>query len=434
VTEQRSAAWTWTARGLGLAAAIALRVVALGGADLSTDEIQTLHAVRLPFGEMVDERLAAGHAPLYFVAEKAWCSLAGTSQFALRLPSVIFGLLLLVPAWSLFRRVAGERTAWWGAAILALHPLMIELSREARMYPLLLLAVLAAADAAAASLDGERPGARFWAAVALGPLVHPTWGIAVAPLLAWLAIERRGAAADARRASGLTLAGLAASAALLAAVLLVAVPQHQELTRRAWGREVAVFGLRLFTGSDLRVFHGVLPIVAVAGLWGAFVAAGFARSAPRARRLALWWALGAPLASVAVGVAGGVPWGPARYVQVAAVAFTLLAAAAAASIEKPRDTRAPLLLLLCVVSASYPIAAARTAWSTAAAQLAADPAPVVVDDESSRIVLAHYLGRDVHVGAPPAGAASWRRVSLDPASGGGRVRITAEPPPGGGPR
>jgi len=421
-------------RGIGFAVAVALRVAALGRDDLSTDEIQTLAAVKLPFAEMVEERLRAGHAPLYFVAEKAWCAFAGTSQFALRFPSVLFGLAALVPAWSLIRRLAGEKTAWWGAAFLALHPLLIELSREARMYPLLLLAVLVAADGAVASLDGERPRARFWIVAALGPLVHPTWGIAIVPLAAWLAIERHGAAPQTRRASGDALAGLAASVALLAAVLFASVPQHQELTRRPWLREIGVFGLRLFTGSDLRPFHGILPMIGVVGLWGVFVVAGLLAAKSRVRRLALWWAAGVPLASVAAGLAGGVPWGPARYVQAAAVGLTLLAAVAAASIEKPRDSRAPLLLLALAATSAYTLTAPRTSWSGAAAELAADPAPVVVDDESSRIVLAHYLGRDVHVGAPPAGAASWRRVSLDPASRGGRVRIAAEPPPGDGPR
>jgi mannosyltransferase len=120
-----------------LAAALALRVVALGDADLWTDEIHTLHAVRLDVGAMVGERLAAGHAPVYFLIEKAWCSLFGTSQFALRLPSALFGAALLVPARSLFRRLAGEKAAWAGAALVAAHPLFVELAREARMYSLL---------------------------------------------------------------------------------------------------------------------------------------------------------------------------------------------------------------------------------------------------------------------------------------------------------
>ena len=413
-------------RGIGLATAIALRVLFLGRDDLSTDEVQTLAAVRLPFGEMITERFHAGHAPLYFAVEKAWCAVAGTSQFALRFPSVVFGLAALLPAWSLLRRMAGERAAWWGAAILALHPLLIELSREARMYPMLLLAVLVAADRAAASLDGERPGVRFWLAVALGPLVHPTWGIAVVPLLAWLALERRGTKPETRRASAAALAGLAASLAVLAVVLLVAVPQHQELTRRAWPREIGVFVMRMFMGSDLRPFHGVLPALAAVVLWGVFVMAGIRASSPRARRLATWWAIGAPLASVAVGLAGGVPWGPARYVQIAAVGFATFAAAAAAAIEKPRDSRAPLLLILLVATSAYSRAEPRTPWSAAAASLRESPAPVVVDDESSRIVLAHYLGREVHVGAPPADAATWCRVALDPASRGTRVAVASE--------
>jgi hypothetical protein len=420
---------TW--RGTALAAGAALRLFALGRADLSTDEIQTLHAVRLPWAEMVRERLAAGHAPLWFAIEKAWTSVAGTTQFALRLPSALAGLALLVPAWSLLRRLAGESAAWWGTALLAFHPLLVEHSREARMYALLVAAVLVVADGAAAALEGQRPGAAFWGAAVSGPLIHPTWGVALLPLLAWLAAERRQVPPSSRRPTDVALAGVAASLVLLTAALAFATPQHQELTRRPWPREIGVFALRIFAGSDLAMLHSFLACAAVVCGWGCWLVAGLLAAVPRTRRLALAWGLGVPFLAVAAGVLGGVPWGPARYVAAAALGFSLLATAgmAAHAASRGRESSAPLLLLVCLVLAAWPLAAPSVAWSDAANALRGDPSPVVVDDEPSRIVLAHYLGRDVFVGSPPPGAAAWRHASLAVADGRREVRIESGPRP-----
>ncbi len=401
-------------RLVALAAALALRFCALGRADLWTDEIQTLHAVRLPTAELVAERFKAGHVPVYFLIEKAWCDLFGTSQLVIRVPSAIFGVLMLLPAWSLLRRLAGESAAWWGTALLAFHPLFVELSREARMYSLLALLTFVVADRAVAALDGGRPGVMFWIALAIGPLVHPTWMFAAIPLAAWLALERSRTPQDARRRSLAALVGISASVAVLLVALWFADPQQQVLTRRPWLREIGVFVLRIFTGSDLSMFHSFLACVAVAVAWGRPLLLGATSAPPRARRLALWWAIGVPVASMAAGVLGGVPWGPARYVATAAVGVSILAAAGCAAkfAATERRSRAPVIVLFCAIVGLVPLLDPPVHWSQAADALRGETSPVVVDDEPSRIVLSHYLGRDVFVGAPPAGASGWWRASL----------------------
>jgi hypothetical protein len=416
---------TW--RVIAFAAAAVVRLARLGRADLWTDEIQTLHVLAFDGRSLVEQRLRAGHLPAYFVFERGWCSLFGASQTALRAPAALFGLAALVPAWSLLRRLAGERAAWWGTAILAFHPLLVELSREARMYSLLALVTLVVADRAAATLEGERPGASFWIAVALAPLVHPTWAFAALPLAAWVAYERRSLSPEARRASRAALVGVLASVAALVVALAFAHAQRQTLTRRPWSREAAVFALRIFTGSDLSLFHAFLPCAAVVGIWSARLVPGFMSAAPRVRRFALAWALGVPAASLVAG-AFGVPWGPARYVQTAAIGFCVLAAVgcAAQSAKAGRQSRAPLIVLLCATIAASATISSPTPWSDAAAVLRDDPSIVVVDDEPSRIVLGHYLGREVRVRAPPSWATSWRHARLVVEGGVRRVEITPQ--------
>jgi hypothetical protein len=338
----------------------------------------------------------------------------------------VFGVALLVPLWSLAKRLLGVRAAWWAATFAAFHPLLVELSREARMYSLLALLALLVADRAAATLDGERPGPWFWLAAVAGPFVHVTWGIALLPVAAWVAFERRSSAPEFRRASGRALAGVVASLAILVALLVVVDPQHQVLTRRPWHREAAVFVLRIFAGSDLTVFDSFLTGFVIVLNWGFFVVAGLIVCPPRARRLAAGWLIGVPAATVLVGVAGGVPWGPARYVQMAAFGAVLVVAAEAGRSDPPRQGRAPILAIVLTCVTSLALLQAHTEWSDAAARLAGDASPVVVDDESSRLVLSHYLGHEVSVGAPPAGAAAWRHARRVVDGASRRVELTEE--------
>jgi hypothetical protein len=92
-----------------------------------------------------------------------------------------------------------------------------------------------------------------------------------------------------------------------------------------------------------------------------------------------------------------------------------------------RQSRAPVVVLFCALVCVFPLLEPRVAWSEAAAALRDDPGPVVVDDEPARIVLAHYLGREVFVGAPPPGAEEWRHAVLDAKGGERRVTVTDEP-------
>ena len=428
------------ALALSLVAAVAVRLSFLGRDDLWSDEIQTLHTMTLPLGDVLRERLAAGHVPLYFFLLRAWTELAGVSQTALRFPSALLGVAAIVPAFSLLRRILPPSPARWALAVLAVHPVLVELSREARMYPLLVLVFLIAADGAVHALDEGRIPRRLWAALLVGPFVHPSWAFAAAPLALWLAFEARRlpeSESDAARAARRAAWGCVASIALLIVLLLAATPQHQELTRRPWPREIAVFALRPLIGSDLRpALYGILGLTLVG--WAVCLLRGVFETAPRAHRFAFAMAVGVPIASVSSGVIGGVPWGPVRYVQCASIGLAVLAGLAALHTQRVQESLdadatsaglgrvferlrrdpigAPWLVAALVVLSASRIAEPRTAWSQAAADVARrlpPTEPVWVEDDACRIVLSHYLDRDVSVGHPADGAPHWR-VVVDP--------------------
>lgn len=76
------------------------------------------------------------HPPLFYLTLKAWTSAFGFSEISLRLPSVIFSLITIY----LMARFFGFSSA----LLLALNPLYLYYSQEARMYSLVTLLVFCA--------------------------------------------------------------------------------------------------------------------------------------------------------------------------------------------------------------------------------------------------------------------------------------------------
>jgi len=68
------------------------------------------------------------HPPLYYLLLNAWTTIFGTSEIALRLPSVIFSLGAGILLFSL--------GGFWASAFLLFNPLFVYYSQEARMYTL----------------------------------------------------------------------------------------------------------------------------------------------------------------------------------------------------------------------------------------------------------------------------------------------------------
>lgn len=142
----------------------------------------------------------ATNPPLYYALLHGFARFAGHSELALRFFSLLLGLLTIPLAYQLGRRIGGARAAWYGAALVALSPLLGWASHEARMYTLLAVLVLIAALAWHALR--VRPSMRWWAALWVAELLllyaHNTGPVIVlwlngATLIAWLIGPRRPA-------------------------------------------------------------------------------------------------------------------------------------------------------------------------------------------------------------------------------------------------
>lgn len=99
------------------------------------DESLTCNHTRASWSGFLNSVVAAEQMPpLYFVLMKLWTGLAGDSEFALRLPSLLCGVLTVpLLGWFLWR-LEGPEVGCMGALLLACSPFHIWYSQEARAY------------------------------------------------------------------------------------------------------------------------------------------------------------------------------------------------------------------------------------------------------------------------------------------------------------
>jgi mannosyltransferase len=188
--------------------AAALRLPTLGSQSLWLDEALTGRLARGSLGDLL-HRVATEEAnpPLFYLLEWAWTRAAGTSEVALRLPSALFGIALVPVAFAIGRRLGGQRAAVALAALVAVHPLLVYYSQEARGYAAVALACALGFLCFLDALERRRRAALWWAlasAVALGCHYFAIFPVAIE---AAILLARRGRAVLAAL-GGVALAGV----------------------------------------------------------------------------------------------------------------------------------------------------------------------------------------------------------------------------------
>lgn len=129
--------------GICLGAA-GVRLIGIDAQPLWLDEIITLQRASLHPSALIADSLANLHYPSYFLLVSAVLGVFGDSNFVLRMPSLLFGVLSVPVAYSIGRRIAGPMTGLAAATLLTLSPVHVLYSQEARSYALLCFLVLIA--------------------------------------------------------------------------------------------------------------------------------------------------------------------------------------------------------------------------------------------------------------------------------------------------
>ena len=116
------------------ALAAALRWFRIDAQSLWYDEGISAHQLSRSFPEILHAAALDTHPPLYYWSLKAWGEVLGQSELALRSLSAVFGVLAVVMAFLIGRRLFGTLAGFVGATLLAVSPLAVYYSQEVRMY------------------------------------------------------------------------------------------------------------------------------------------------------------------------------------------------------------------------------------------------------------------------------------------------------------
>lgn len=183
----------WSRIGLLLLilAAFGWRVQGLDAQSLWRDEVDAIFFATRPLAETASMFVSAGqNGPLYFLALRPWFGLVGTSEFALRYPSVLGGTVAVVLIWQVTRQllplaahpagnVEGARPghsslAWLAALFMAANPYQLWYAQEGKMYAIITALVLLATWCwlQGVGRGGFRPWFVYWLTLTLGMYTH----------------------------------------------------------------------------------------------------------------------------------------------------------------------------------------------------------------------------------------------------------------------
>lgn len=319
------------------------------------DEAATWDLMRLPLGEMLSELPdRESNPPLYYVLEWVWVRVFGDAELGLRSLSALLGTLTVPVAFAIGRRIAGTRAGLATAALVAVNPLLVWFSQEARSYQLVVFLTACSLLLFLRCLDDERPRALAWWAIvsALALCSHYFAVFVLAPQVAWLLWRH-----PRRRAAVAAVAGLAVAGLLLLPMLLRQSDNPYDIAGISIGVRLLQVPKQLLLGyrgplAALTIVLGTALILAA--VW---LLLRRTDATPRRRALGVG-AIG--IIGLALPLAGAVVGADYLNARNVIPALVPLAAALAVGFVTPRAGRmGPLLLgALCAMSVAVVIAVA----------------------------------------------------------------------------
>lgn len=398
---ERSRAF-WIVAGLTALAAV-LRFATLGVQAYHHDEIVTASRVlRDGFWHAMEAvGFSESAPPLYYALAWVWTQLTGTGEVGLRSLSALAGVATVPVAYLLGVELRGRRTGIAAAALVAVNPMLLWYSQEARGYALLSLLTAVAALYFVRALDrGRRADLTRWGIASA--LALATHYFAVFPLAleaVWL-LRRRGRKA----ARGLWI--VAAAGLLLAplAIHQMSLGHAEWIDDHSLGHRLWAAGVNLAVGETGEVIaQPERPLAALVPLAAMLAALGLvtARGEHRERRAA-----GRMLALVAATVAAplalalpvlGWDYVLARNLLPALVPL-LVAVAVGVTLRGARRAGALLVAIMVASSLGFGVWASaspslhRPDWEAVAAKLGEPQAPrAIVTWTLGEASLRYYL-------------------------------------------
>jgi uncharacterized membrane protein len=333
--------------------------------------------------------------PLWYIVEWIWSRIFGSGVVALRFPSALAGVATVPVAWSLARVLGGgRRAAIVCAAIVAVNPLLVWYSQEARAYGLY---VFVSALALLCFVRAERePTARAltWFALSASAALLTFYfeAFMLIPMALWLLRDRT------RRRMTVPAVALPAAVGVALVPLVLAQGGHGTQWISSWALSSRVeaipqYYLTGYSGAPLG--HGIelaIALVIAAGL--AFgVWRGVPGEARRGALLALVIAACGVLIPLALALLGADYLAP-RNVVAAMMPLTVMIAVILAA---PSTGRLGLALAALIVIAflavsidvNFNVRLQRSDWRDVAKALAAGP---LAGNRAQRVITIEELG------------------------------------------
>ncbi|HMC51088.1 MAG TPA: glycosyltransferase family 39 protein [Solirubrobacterales bacterium] len=269
----------WIVAGLTVLAGV-LRFATLGVQSYHHDEIVTASRIlRDGFWHAMDAvGFSESAPPLYYAVAWLWTQLTGTGEFGLRTVSAAAGVATVPVAYLLGAELSSRRAGIVAAALVAVNPMLLWYSQEARAYALFVLLTALSLLYFVRALDrGRRRDSLAWGiASALALSTHYFAAFPIAAEALWL-LRRR------RREAGGAFPGIWIVA--VAGLLLTPLLLHQSSFAHAeWISNFSLWhrlwetGLTFALGETGDIIaqpeHPLLAVVpalvAIAGLWLVF--------------------------------------------------------------------------------------------------------------------------------------------------------------------
>jgi mannosyltransferase len=290
----------WIVVGITVLAG-ALRFATLGVQSYHHDEIVTASRIlRDGFWHAMDAvGFSESAPPLYYVLAWVWTQVTGTGEVGLRSFSAVAGVATVPVAFLIGAELRGNRAGIVAAALVAVNPMLLWYSQEARAYALfaLLTAFSLLYFARALERGGRRDFIAWGIASALALASHYFAVFPIAAEAVWLLLRRP-------RGSGPGIAIVAGAGVLLAplAIHQMSIGHAEWITNFTLGHRLGETGLNFALGETGDIIsRPTHPLLALAP--GLLAVAGLALVALRGDR-AEWRAAGIPLlvAAATVGV------------------------------------------------------------------------------------------------------------------------------------
>lgn len=401
IVRARSRAF-WIVAGLTVLAA-GLRFATLGLQSYHHDEIVTASRVlRDGFWHAMDAvGFSESAPPLYYALAWLWTQLTGTGEVGLRSLSALAGIATVPVAFLLGAELRGRRTGIAAAALVAVNPMLLWYSQEARAYALFALLTALSVLYFARALDrGRRRDVLAWGIVsALALATHYFAAFPIAAEAVWL-LRRRGRAI----APGLGIVGAAGLLLAPLAIHQASIGHAEWIGNFSLGHRLWETGLTFMLGETgdivARPEHPLLALVP--GLLGlASLGLVIARGKDRDRR-AVAILLGLAAVTAAVPVAIGLLDPTKDYVLarnlMPALVPLLVALAVGFTLRRARRTGAVLGAALVAYSLGFSVWASlspalqRPDWDAVAAALGEPSRPrAVVTWTLGEASLRYYL-------------------------------------------